>query len=73
MSVNLLRQIGDMLVEIQGQFEGRGLLDPSTYLPLIDRAAGHQNAVDRLKQQWTDLKQARENLQQMTERLAPAR
>ena len=40
-SVNLLRQIGDMLVEIQGQFEGRGLLNPSTYLPLIDRAAGH--------------------------------
>ena len=72
-SVNLLRQIGDMLVEIQGQFEGRGLLDPSTYLPLIDRAAGHQNAVVQLKQQWTDLKQARENLQQMTERLAQAR
>jgi len=72
-SVNLLRQIGDMLVEIQGRGEGRGLLDPSTYLPLIDRAAGHQNAVDRLKQQWTDLKQARENLQQMTERLAQAR
>ena len=44
-SVNLLRQTGDMLVEIQGQFEGRGLLDVSTYLPLIDRAAGHDEAL----------------------------
>ena len=26
-SVGLLRQVGDLLVEIQGQFEGRGLLD----------------------------------------------
>ena len=28
-SAALLREIGDMLVEIQGQFEGRGLLDLS--------------------------------------------
>ena len=47
-SVNLLRQTGDMLVEIQGQFEGRGLLDVSTYLPLIDRAAGHDEALENL-------------------------
>ena len=34
-SVGLLRQVGDMLVEIQGQFEGRGLLDTSTHIALL--------------------------------------
>ena len=72
-SVNLLRRVGDMLVEIQGQFEGRGLLDPTTYLPLIDRAANHQDAVDEVAQLWAELKAARAELEQMTERLARAR
>ena len=72
-SVNLLRQIGDMLVEIQGQFEGRGLLDPTTYLPLIDRAAGHQDALNTTARLWAELKAARAELEQMTDRLARAR
>ena len=72
-SVNLLRQIGDMLVEIQGQFEGRGLLDPTTYLPLIDRAAGHQDALSTTARLWAELKAARAELEQMTNRLARAR
>ena len=72
-SVNLLRQIGDMLVEIQGQFEGRGLLDPTTYLPLIDRAAGHQDALSTTARLWAELKAARAELEQMTDWLARAR
>lgn len=72
-SVNLLRQIGDMLVEIQGQFEGRGLLDPTTYLSLIDRAAGHQDALSTTARLWAELKAARAELEQMTDRLARAR
>lgn len=35
-SVGLLRQIGDMLVEVQGQFEQRGLLDPATHRAVLD-------------------------------------
>ncbi len=72
-SVNLLRQTGDMLVEIQGQFEGRGLLDPSTYLPLIDRAAGHDRERERLSARWAELRTARDELAQMTARLDKAR
>ena len=72
-SVNLLRQTGDMLVEIQGQFEGRGLLDVSTYLPLIDRAAGHDKALENLSSRWTTLCSARNELTEMTERLDKAR
>ncbi|MCG8542643.1 MAG: DNA repair protein RecN, partial [Alphaproteobacteria bacterium] len=35
-SVNLLRRLGDSLIEIQGQFEERGLLNPSTHRGLLD-------------------------------------
>ncbi|MCE2516856.1 MAG: DNA repair protein RecN [Alphaproteobacteria bacterium] len=38
-SATLLRQVGDNLVEIQGQFEGRGLLDINTHRSLLDRYA----------------------------------
>lgn len=39
-SVGLLREVGDLLVEIQGQFEQRGLLDPETHLAVLDAYAG---------------------------------
>ena len=62
-SVQLLRQIGDLLLEIQGQFEGRGLLDQTSYLPLIDRACQHDDAVSDLSDAWSDWAQARRALQ----------
>ncbi|MBE9557533.1 MAG: DNA repair protein RecN [Proteobacteria bacterium] len=39
-SVGLLRQIGETLIEIQGQFEPRGLIDPATHRALLDRYGG---------------------------------
>jgi DNA repair protein RecN (Recombination protein N) len=39
-SIGLLRQIGETLVEIQGQFEPRGLIDPATHCGLLDRYGG---------------------------------
>jgi DNA repair protein RecN (Recombination protein N) len=72
-SLTLLRQCGDMLVEIQGQFEGRGLLDTDSHLGLIDRAAGHQEDIQTLTAAWSELKQARDARIQATEDLARAR
>jgi DNA repair protein RecN (Recombination protein N) len=40
-SVALLRELGDSLVEIQGQGEQRGLLDPATHRFLLDAVAEH--------------------------------
>src|SRR5690606_36355662 len=34
-SVGLLRSLGDLLVEVQGQFEQRGLLDPASHRGLL--------------------------------------
>lgn len=39
-SVNLLRHIGDELVDIHGQFETHGLLDPKTHRATLDAYAG---------------------------------
>lgn len=39
-SVGLLARLGDLLVEIHGQHDGRGLLDPKTHRGLLDAYAG---------------------------------
>jgi DNA repair protein RecN (Recombination protein N) len=51
-SVGLLRQLGDSLVEIQGQFEQRGLLDPTTHRTLLDAFGGHRSKVDAVAAAW---------------------
>lgn len=39
--VSLLRQIGDQLVEVHGQFDTHGLLDPTTHGLALDRFGQH--------------------------------
>jgi DNA repair protein RecN (Recombination protein N) len=46
-SITLLRQLGDMLVEIEGQFESHGLLDAGTHRDHLDRFAVLQPQVDK--------------------------
>jgi DNA repair protein RecN (Recombination protein N) len=41
-TVALLREVGDRLVEIQGQAEQHGLADPATHRPALDAFAGHE-------------------------------
>jgi DNA repair protein RecN (Recombination protein N) len=61
--VGLLKQLGDTLVEIQGQFEQRGLMDPSNHRALLDAfaaAPGSTDAVRATWQAWRDARTARE-------------
>src|SRR5215470_5006895 len=48
-SINLLRQLGDMLVEIEGQFEAHGLLDVSSHRGHLDRFAALDNQVKKTR------------------------
>ncbi|HEY3146036.1 MAG TPA: DNA repair protein RecN [Dongiaceae bacterium] len=48
-SIALLRQVGDLLVEIEGQFEAHGLLDVSTHRAHLDRFAALQSQVDKTR------------------------
>ena len=43
-SVGLLRDVGNYCVEIQGQFDQHGLLDPTTHRATLD---AHGNGIDR--------------------------
>ncbi len=58
-SVGLLRELGDSLVEIQGQFEQRGLLDPANHRMILDAFAEHSPSPAALAQAWHDWLAAR--------------
>ncbi|MGE5514931.1 MAG: DNA repair protein RecN [Bacteroidota bacterium] len=57
-SVGLLRKIGDELVEIHGQFESHGLLDPDTHLAVLDAFAGSAEARRATRAAWDTWRQA---------------
>jgi DNA repair protein RecN (Recombination protein N) len=56
----LLKKLGDALVEIQGQFEQRGLLDPGNHRALLDAFADDPAAVAAVRGAWRDWREARE-------------
>lgn len=51
-SVGLMRRLGDVLVEIQGQFDQRGLMDPSTHRDTLDAFAGLSRQADGVAKAW---------------------
>lgn len=52
-SVGLMRRLGDVLVEIQGQFDQRGLMDPATHRETLDAFAGLGRDAAALAAAWT--------------------
>ena len=61
-SVGLLRRIGDGLVEIHGQFDLRGLLDPQTHREILDAFGGHARDVRQVAEAHDAWRQAVEAL-----------
>jgi DNA repair protein RecN (Recombination protein N) len=59
-SVGLLRRLGDALVEVQGQFGERGLLDRAGHRALLDAYGGHGQAARRVAEAWREWRQAEE-------------
>ena len=51
-SISLLRALGDQLLEVQGQFEQRGLLDGATHRELLDAFAGATAEAARVAGLW---------------------
>ncbi len=58
-SIGLLRQLGDSLVEIQGQFEQRGLLDPATHRAVLDAFAEPASGAAAMARSWRNWRAAR--------------
>jgi DNA repair protein RecN (Recombination protein N) len=58
-SIGLMRRLGDSLVEIQGQFEQRGLLDAANHRTILDAFAEHNASTATLAQAWRNWRAAR--------------
>lgn len=66
-SVGLLKSVGSLLVEIQGQFEQHGLLDPATHRDVLDGFAG-ASPVTEAWRTWRDAVRARQEAERDLER-----
>ncbi len=72
-SVGLLKQLGDTLVEIQGQFEQRGLLDPANHRTLLDAFAADPGTIDSVAARWQSWRTARRARAEAEASIAKAR
>jgi DNA repair protein RecN (Recombination protein N) len=69
-SVALLKQIGQSVLEIHGQFDTQGLLDPATHRGLLDDyAAVDNNSLALSWNAWQDALRAYQTLQEESEKL----
>ena len=61
-SVGLLRSLGDVLVEVHGQHDGRGLMDPKSHRSYLDSYAGHDDKLTACRAAWREFSAARKQL-----------
>lgn len=57
-SVGLLRRLGDTLVEIHGQFDTHGLLNPATHLGILDAYGGLEAKAAAVRTAWKGWREA---------------
>ena len=70
-NVATLKRLGETLVEIQGQFDQRGLMDPATHRDTLDdygRHASLQAAVHTAYTTWNDARSAHQRAREELER-----
>lgn len=67
-SVALLRAVGETLVEIHGQFETQGLLNPQTHRGMLDAYAGIGDELARLWVDWQAQEQKLDDLRALSAR-----
>lgn len=69
-SVQMLRDTGALLVEIHGQFDTQGLMDPATHTGTLDTYAGTLSEAAAVARAWQALRDARDRLQDAENNLA---
>jgi len=72
-SVALLRQLGDMLVEVHGQHDTHGLLDPATHCGMLDAFGGLEGKVAELADLHREWRVAEAELARIEEEIERAR
>ena len=71
-SGDVLRALSDTLIELHGQQDDRGLLNPRVHRQLLDSFGGMSGLVDRSRLAWKGLASARKALAQAQDALAAA-
>lgn len=71
--VGLLRALGDLLVEVHGQFDTHGLMDPKTHLSVLDAFAGTALDRDQVAAAWRAWRQVLAALSDLEAGIARAR
>jgi DNA repair protein RecN (Recombination protein N) len=71
-STTVLKTIGEMLVEIHGQFDTHELLEAKSHRATLDAYAGHDALVTDVHNHWTAWRQAQQVLQELRDQLARA-
>lgn len=71
-SVSLMKTIGQMLIDLHGQFETGHLFDPVHHRHMVDRFGGYQNLSIQTRESWNLLAAARDELAQMRARAEQA-
>jgi DNA repair protein RecN (Recombination protein N) len=66
-SVKTLKQIGDELVEIHGQFENHALLDPSTHISALDEFGGYHELLENVRASYNEFYAAEKKLRSLRE------
>lgn len=67
-SVSLLKSVGDILVEIHGQFETQGLLNPQTHRAMLDAYAGFDHPLKAIWEDWKTQEDELGRLRRLSER-----
>ena len=71
-SVGTLRDVGDQLLEIHGQHDDRGLLNPSAHRDLLDAAGGLSALVQKTKAAFDDWSAASDALESLRRQIEKA-
>lgn len=72
-TVSLLKQVGEMLVEIHGQFDTQTLLNPRVHRGLVDEYAETSKDLEEVSGIWNAWKDAREMLERKKQDMDRAR
>ena len=72
-SGEVLRKLSETLVELHGQNDDRGVLNPRGHRQMLDEYAGLGDVVDKLRGRWRELARAQKSLQATEERIAAAK
>ena len=71
-SIGLLRQLGEMLVEIHGQHDERGLLNPAGHRAMLDEYGAYRSEQNAVARSYEKLVALREELRTEEEKLSEA-